>query len=182
MRRDIRELTLEDLPEIKEEASKYINKIAAGSGITNAIPLPGIGDGYDIVMMIRAMKKIAEKYGLDDDQIDSYPEELRIVIYEAGKKTATKLIGKKLTEAAVKKLLQKMGARFATKSVLRFVPIVGQVVSGAISAGLMKAMLEDWNNDCYKTAEAAIKHLQSKKEQKQTGIEDSSEGVYRPYG
>jgi uncharacterized protein (DUF697 family) len=156
---DIRDLTLEDLDEIKESNSRYINKLAAGSAITNAIPLPGIGDGYDIVMMIQAMKKIAEKYGLDDDQVESYPEPIRVAIYQLGKETATKLVGKKLTEAAVKKLLQKMATRFATKSFLRFVPVVGQIASGAISAGLMKAMLEDWNNDCYKTAKGVIERF-----------------------
>ena len=158
--RDIRDLKLEDLEDIKEEASKYINKVAAGSGIANAIPLPGIGEGYDITMMIKAMKTIAGKYGLDDDQVDSYPEEIRVAIYEVAKETATKLIGKKLTEAAVKAVLKKMGTRFATKSVLRFVPIVGQIASGAISAGLMKAMLENWNSDCYYTAKRVIQKLQ----------------------
>jgi len=161
--RDIRDLTLEDLKDIKEEASSYINKIAAGSGVANAIPLPGIGEGYDITMMISAMKTIARKYGLDDDQVNSYPEAIRVAIYEVAKETTTKLVGKKLTEAAVKAILKKMGTRFATKSVLRFVPIVGQIVSGAISAALMKAMLEDWNKDCYYTAKKVIQQLEKKK-------------------
>jgi len=158
---DIRNLTLEELEEIRKQVSRYINKISTGSGFTNAIPLPGLGDGYDIVMMIQAMKKIASKYGLDDDQVDSYPEGLRVAIYEYSKKTVTNLVGKKLTEVVVKQLVKKMGKKVVVRNILKFVPIVGQIVSGVISAGLMKLVLEQYHDDVYKTAKKVIIKLQT---------------------
>jgi hypothetical protein len=160
---DIRELTLEELEFIREEVSNYINKISAGSGITNAIPLPGVGDGYDVLMMIKAMRKIARKYGLDEDQIATYPEEIQLAIYELGKKSSTKLIGKKLTEEAVKIVLKKFGKKVVTRNIIKYIPVIGQIASGVISAGLMKIMLEKYHDDAYRTAKRIVERLQAKK-------------------
>jgi len=160
---DLTKLTLEELSDIKNSNNKYINKIAAGSGVSNAVPLPGVGEGYDISMLIAAMNKIARSYGLDEESVDSLPNTIRIAIYEAAKVTTTKLVGKKITAAVIKKILAKMGIRIATKTIAKYVPIVGQVISGTISALTMKKLLEDFNNDCYYTAKKVLTHYSSKR-------------------
>ena len=106
---DLTKLTLKELENIKNDNNRYINKVAVGSGVSNAIPLPGVGEGYDISMLIGAMNRIARSYGLDEESVDSLPNNIRMAIYEIAKTTTTRLVGKKITAAVIKKILEKMG-------------------------------------------------------------------------
>jgi len=160
---DLTKLTLRELDNIKNDNNKYINKVATGSGVSNAIPLPGVGEGYDISMLIEAMNKIARSYGLDKESVDSLPSNIRIAIYGAVKETTMELIGKKITAAAIKKILKKMGIRIATKTAAKYVPFVGPVISGVISATAMRKVLKDWNNDCHYTAKKILTRYSSRR-------------------
>ena len=66
-----------------------------------------------------------------------------------------------MTEVVVKQLVKKMGKKVVVRNILKFVPIVGQIVSGVISAGLMKLVLEQYHDDVYKTAKKVIIKLQT---------------------
>lgn len=53
-------------------------------------------------------------------------------------------------------VLKRVGIRLATKSVAKFIPILGQALAASISFGAMKMVGNSHVDDCYEVAKKAI--------------------------
>lgn len=68
----------------------------------------------------------------------------------------SELIGKLVTKQLVLQVLKRVGIRVATKSVAKYVPILGQALAASISFGAMKVVGNSHVDDCYEVAKRVM--------------------------
>lgn len=66
------------------------------------------------------------------------------------------MIGRMVTKQLIIQVLKRVGIRVATKSIVKFVPILGQVLAASISFGAMKLIGNAHVDDCYEVAKKVI--------------------------
>ena len=147
---------LEELYEIKEECQSMVTGRSALSAGAAVIPLPGVDIGADVAIMMELLPAINRKFGLAPDQIDGLDartkEKLLVIITSIG----SELVGKVISKQVVTMLLKKSATKVATKSVAKFIPIIGQIASASISFGAMKYLGNQHIEDCFQICLAML--------------------------
>ncbi len=126
------------------------------SAAASVVPVPFTDIATDVVLLKQIIPTISEKFGLSKEQIDEYNPQLVIFIYDAAKRLGTNMIGKYVTKELIIQILKKMGLRITTKQVVKYVPVLGQVVSAGISYTAMRFIINSHINECYKVARTVI--------------------------
>ncbi len=148
--------TLPDLDRIREECRAMVKKRAALSAGATLIPLPGLDIGTDVSLLIELIPAINRKFGLTPEQIEHLDPQIKKIILVAVTSLGSELIGRMVTKQIVLSLMQRIGLRFATKSVTRFVPVVGQALSAGLSFGAMRLLGNAHIDDCYAVVQGVI--------------------------
>ena len=155
--------TTKDLPpevlqlqKIRDECYDMVNTSSYYSGAVAAVPIPGLDIANDISILTRLLPKINKKFGLSPEQIDQLDPQLKELTLIAITKLGTNLIGKYVTREAAVKAVTAISTKAATTAVtktgLKYVPLLGPVLSGGISFGAMRYVGRAHVNDCYKIA------------------------------
>ncbi len=126
------------------------------SAAASVVPVPFTDIATDVVLLKQIIPTISEKFGLSKEQIDEYNPQLVIFIYDAAKRLGTNMVGKYVTKELIIQILKKMGLRITTKQVVKYVPVLGQVVSAGISYTAMRFIINSHINECYKVARTVI--------------------------
>ena len=126
------------------------------SAAASVVPLPFTDVATDVVLLKRIIPRINAKFGLSKEQIEEYNPQLAILIYDAAKKLGTNMIGRYVTKELVVQILKKMGVRLTSKQVMKYVPVLGQIVSAGISFAAMKMIINNHINECYTVARTVI--------------------------
>ncbi|KIL35426.1 hypothetical protein SD71_14095 [Cohnella kolymensis] len=153
--------TLEELDKVRDECKSMVTRRATASGAAAAVPVPAADVAADVGLLLELIPAINKKFGLTDEQIESLDMNTKAIIYSITKKVGTELIGRAITKKLVTAVLRKIGIRVAAKSVVKFVPIIGQVAAAGISFAAMKKVGNAHVDDCY---EIVKKYLESNKE------------------
>ncbi len=158
----------EELENIKKECLRMSNRRALLSAAASVVPIPFTDIATDVVLLRNIIPRITERFGLSKEQVDGYDPQLAIFIYDAAKKLGSNVIGKYLTKELIVQVLRKMGIRrLTTNQVARYVPIIGQAVSAALSYGAMKLIIRSHINECHRVARTVMR---------QTRLESSAGG------
>lgn len=148
--------TLAELEQIRKEAYSMVTLRASATGASSFIPLPGADVAADVALLLQLIPAITRKFGLSEDQISNADPVLKGFIFQSIQNVGTKVVGKALTKQVVMSLLKKVGARVAAKSVLKFIPIAGQIASAAIGFGAMKIVGNNHVDECYAVCKRII--------------------------
>ena len=158
----------EELENIKKECLRMSNRRALLSAAASVVPIPFTDIATDVVLLRSIIPRITERFGLSKEQVDGYDPQLAIFIYDAAKKLGSNVMGKYLTKELIVQILRKMGIRrLTTNQVARYVPIIGQAVSAALSYGAMKLIIRSHIHECYRVARTVMQ---------QTRLESSAGG------
>jgi len=149
-------VNIKELDSIKKECLKMSNKRAFMSAAASVVPVPFTDIATDIVLLKQIIPAISERFGLSKEQIDEYNPQMAIFIYNIAKKLGTNMIGKYVTKELVVQILKKMGVKLTAKQVMKYVPVLGQVVSAGISYAGMKLIIRSHINDCYEVARVVV--------------------------
>jgi uncharacterized protein (DUF697 family) len=122
------------------------------SGGAAAIPLPGTDVGVDVLILVEMLPAISRRFGLSKEQIDHLNPLIKQRILILATSFGSELIGKFVTKELVVQLLKRIGIRVTTKSVAKFIPVLGQALAATISFGAMKLIGNAHIDDCYKVA------------------------------
>jgi uncharacterized protein (DUF697 family) len=144
--------TKSKLDMIKKECYSLATKRATAAAGAAAIPLPGVDIAADIGLLLEAMPEIVRKFGLTKEDIDSYDEQRKVMIYSILKKLGIETIGVLITEELIKKILFKMAGRVAVKSVTKYIPFIGTAIAASVGFAAMKYLLDDLTDDCFKVS------------------------------
>jgi uncharacterized protein (DUF697 family) len=144
--------TLEELNALRDECKSMVTKRAGLSAGAAVIPIPGIDIGADVSLLVEMIPAINRKFGLTPEQIDRLDPQIKKIMLVAISSMGSELIGKLVTQKLVMQLLKRVGIRMATKSVARFIPILGQALAASISFGAMRMVGNSHVDDCYEVA------------------------------
>jgi uncharacterized protein (DUF697 family) len=133
-------LTPDDIGQVRERCRALVRKRAAISAGISAVPIPGVDMVSDLASFASMVEDINKDFGLTPAQIEALQPHMRVATYQAMAALGGTLVGKLVTKELVLKLLQKSGAKLATKSATKFVPLAGQIASAAIGFALFRQM------------------------------------------
>ncbi|MEK4718101.1 MULTISPECIES: DUF697 domain-containing protein [Priestia] len=154
--------SLSELERVKKEAKKMVKKRASLSSVAAAIPLPGVDISADVAIMFELINSINKKFGLTPEQIDELDLETQRILIVIITSLGSELAGKVITKQLVAQLLKKVGAKVATKSIAKFVPIVGQAAAAGISFASMKYLGDSHIEECYAISKKFINNRNAK--------------------
>jgi hypothetical protein len=66
------------------------------------------------------------------------------------------MIGRYVTKELIVQILKKMGVRLTSVQVMKYIPVLGQMVSAGISFAAMKMIINNHISECYKVAGTVI--------------------------
>lgn len=125
--------------EKKRSACESYVTVAAGASLANALnPIPGVDIAVDVGVLATLFKVIREAYGLSDERL----HELAAGPMESLVREVTEFA----TRQGVLMLLKRFAGREALKAAAKYIPIVGQVVAGAVGFAITKKA-GDWYLD-----------------------------------
>lgn len=148
--------TLNELNELRDQCKSMVTMRAGLSAGAAVVPIPGTDIGADVALLIEMIPAINRKFGLTPEQIDDLDPQVKKVILVAITSIGSELIGKMVTKQLIMQVLKRVGIRVATKSVAKFIPILGQALAASISFGAMKMVGNSHVDDCYEVAKRAI--------------------------
>ncbi len=132
------------------------SRALASAGVV-VVPIPLADIAADVGILATMLPAISARFELDHDSVEKLDPHLaqRVLVLASG--MGNNLIGRTITKKLVAGMIRRMGARIATASVARYVPLLGSAVAATISFGAMKLAGDAHVEDCYRTAAALIR-------------------------
>jgi predicted GTPase len=154
----------EELLQKKRRAAEEVvwrySLIAAANGLN---PIPGLDISVDLGLLTAMATQIIGAYGLRDDQIN-YSMRGKL---EAGAIIAIRQIAKPVAEFLAKEaimiFLKELGATITAKSIVKWVPFVGQAVAASLGYKLTSYFGSQLIDDCEKAAREVAEVLRTNK-------------------
>lgn len=144
-----------DLIERRERSEKLIHNKSLMSSAAAVVPIPGVDVTADMKIMTDIIEEINAIYGLSHKQVSGYTDEMKQKIVFSAAKTGSDFIGKKISKGLVAVLFKTLLRREVLKQ-SKWVPVIGQAVSGTISYYMMQRLGKAHIEKCEKVARALI--------------------------
>ena len=148
--------TLVELDSLRDECKSMVTTRASLSAGAAIVPIPVADIGADVALLLEMIPLINRKFGLSPEQIDTLDPQVKKIILVAITSIGSEMVGKLITKQLVLQILKRIGIRVATKSVAKYVPILGSALSASISFGAMKMVGNSHVDDCYEVAKRAV--------------------------
>lgn len=130
--------TEEDLERITQRCRSHINTRALISSAGNIIPIPFADAAVDIGMLAGILNYINNAFGLSSDQIENLTSREQQIIALLIANQGAEFAGKAITKFILSKLATQQAAKISGKQAAKFVPILGQIISGTISYATLR--------------------------------------------
>ena len=134
---------------------QMLKKRALVAGVAGTVPLPGLDWAADAAMLTQLLPKINAEFGLAPHQIAKLDAREKERVQKAVGMIGSVLIGRVVTKGLVLRFARMLGLRLTTAQVARYVPIAGQLVSGALGYAALKYLGEQHIRDCVRVVQAA---------------------------
>ncbi|UUR07548.1 hypothetical protein [Sphingomonas glaciei] len=141
--------SIAELNQARDECKSMVTKRSLASAAAAAVPVPAADVGVDLLILNELIPAINRRFGLAADQIEGLDPQVKQRITVIATSLGSSFIGKAVTKEAVTLVLKKVGVRVATKSVAKYIPILGTAVASSVSFGAMKWMGNSHVDDCY---------------------------------
>ena len=133
---------------------KLLQRRALTAAAAGMVPLPGLDWAVDATMLTRLLPQINAEFGLAPHQIARLDPRDRERVQKAVAVVGSLLIGRLVTRGMVLRFAKLLGMRLTTAQVTKFVPIAGQLVSGALGYTALRYLGEQHIRDCVRVAHA----------------------------
>ncbi|UBH09386.1 DUF697 domain-containing protein [Macrococcus armenti] len=140
-----------DLIERRKRAESMLHNKSLMSSAAAVVPIPGLDVTADLKLMTDIIENINKEYGLSHKQVSGYTDDIKQKIVFSAAKSGSDFIGKKVTKGFVAVVFKMMLRREALKQ-SKWVPVIGQAVSGTISYYMMKKLGEKHIEKCERVA------------------------------
>ena len=134
---------------------KMLRKRALVAGVAGAVPLPGLDWAADAAMLTQLLPKINAEFGLAPHQIAKLDAREKERVQKAIGMVGSVLVGRVVTRGLVLRFAKLLGMRLTTAQAAKYVPIAGQLVSGALGYAALQYLGEQHIRDCVRVALAA---------------------------
>lgn len=147
------ETAAKPLDAIRADCRALVTRRSLMSAGAAVVPVPGLDMGTDVAILMQLLPQINQKFGLGPEHLAELSPEGEKMLLLSGASMGLGLIGRALTPERVLKLLINMGAkRVATKSMAKFVPLVGSGISAGVSYYLLRKVGYAHIEECYQLA------------------------------
>ena len=150
---------------------------ALTSCVANAVPIPGLGIGADITMLVTEIPYCLKEYQLTDAVIRRYAAELKVSFEElANELNFSKDIV--MSQIAIREFaiwfVTDRCKKTATTTIAKFIPVLGNILAGGLAYASMDYLLEHFNKSCSEDAyrlSAAVNRIREERlRQKQKSL------------
>jgi uncharacterized protein (DUF697 family) len=148
--------SIEELDKLRAECRSMVTGRASLSAGASVVPIPGADIATDIGLLLEMIPIINRKFGLSPEEIDQFDPKVKVLILAAITSIGSGMVGKYVTKQLIVQVLKRVGIRVATKSVVKYIPLLGSVLSASISFGAMKILGDSHVDDCYEVAKQII--------------------------
>lgn len=148
--------TLAELDAIRDECRKMVTQRSLVSAGAAVVPVPGADLVADVGLLTKMLPAISERFGLSEEQVRKMDPGRAQQVLVLASSLGNNFIGRIVTKRLVVAVLRRMGLRVATRSVARYVPLIGSAVAATVSFGAMKLAGNAHIDDCYRTARALL--------------------------
>lgn len=148
--------SLAELDAIREECRAMVLRSAGVSGVAAAVPIPAADIGVDVSLFLRLIPAINRKFCLSAEQIQELDTRTKELVFVSVTSVGSQVVGKVVTTEVIVALLKRIGVRVTAKSVVKWVPVLGQAAAATISFGAMRLVGNRHVEDCYRVARAVI--------------------------
>lgn len=149
---------LEELETVKAECKSLILKTAFASGTMGAVPIPGTDILADMISMMKLYNEINKKFGLRKEDIENYDYGIKSAILKAINRIGAKIAGREITKELVRAILINNIAKLAPKTVLKFIPFLGQVITFTLNFNGVRVLGEKHLEECYQIVKSILEN------------------------
>ena len=146
---------LEDLAQKREECNTIIHISALASAANGFNPVPGTDIAVDYAIINDMLDDIKNTFGLNDLKDISKFEKYGPVATNLINRIL-QYIGQKGIEEFLKFLIKKFGKKILLQKGSKYIPLVGNVISAAISVAIVEYMGNQIADDCYELAKIIL--------------------------
>lgn len=118
------------------------------SAAVGALPVPLLDVAVDMRILAKLITRINERFGLAEDQIETYTESMQLAIFDLLKRTGAQLAGRFMTTDVLVPLLRKLGIRIATRQGAKYIPLIGTAIAAGVSFGAVKLLANMHIREC----------------------------------
>lgn len=154
---EFRASSIRDLDAKKSICLDKLDYYAWAGAAGGLIPIPSVDIAADIPIIMKMFSSFREIFGIENN--------VKTILYELGTAAAQKAIpvAEKLFETATKEgikiLLKQFASKELKKSVTKYIPIIGWVVSAAAGYNIIKEIGVNYINDCHEVAKAELEYF-----------------------
>ncbi len=150
-------------------SSRLLSRRALVAGVAGAVPLPGLDWAVDAAMLTRLLPLINAEFGLAPHQIAQLDAREKERVQKAAAMVGSVVVGRLVTRDLVMRFARLLGKRLTVAQATRYVPIAGQLVSGALGYAALRYLGEQHIRDCVRVAQSAQLLLPAPAQAKPTG-------------
>ncbi|XP_053389788.1 interferon-inducible GTPase 5-like [Mercenaria mercenaria] len=148
----------------KKELERRIPMIAIASAVAGAVPIPGLGTSVDVALLVKETWFYKEQFGLTDEAIQKSAQMLGMREEELKQKLDLKTFLINCTTKGIIVFCREMAVKEVAAEAVKFIiPIIGSVVSGALSykttSYCLRNILEEMYQDSVKINTKFSTHL-----------------------
>jgi uncharacterized protein (DUF697 family) len=147
----------DDLAERVARSKRLVKRRAMVAAGVAVLPIPGLDWMTDAGVLLRVIPEINRIFGLAPQQIEPLSFERRVRVHQAILLVGSAMIGKLVTQQMVWHLLRAMGLRLGAQQVAKFVPLIGQGTSAALTFFALRHVCEQHIAQCVQVSQAASK-------------------------
>lgn len=140
------------LEQAVKRSRQMLRKRALVAGVAGAVPLPGLDWAADAAMLAQLLPRINAEFGLAPHQIAQMDAREKERMQKAIAMIGSVLIGRVVTRGLVLRAARMLGWRLTTAQAAKYVPIAGQLVSGALGFAALQYLGEQHIRDCVRVA------------------------------
>ena len=143
------------LEEAVKRSRQLLRKRALVAGVAGAVPLPGLDWAVDAAMLTQLLPRINGEFGLTPAQIEKLDAREKERVQKAIAMVGSVLIGRVVTKTLVVRFARLLGMRLTAAQAAKYVPLAGQLVSGALGYAALRYLGEQHIRDCVRVVLAA---------------------------
>ena len=119
--------------------------LAAGVAM---VPVPGVDWITDVGLLVKLLPEITTAFGLSPAQVERLAPHRRVVVYKAISAGSSLVLGRIVTRELVMVVLKTVGLRLSAQQAAKYLPVVGQLVSAALTFSALKFVCEQHIQQC----------------------------------
>ena len=119
--------------------------LAAGVAM---VPVPGVDWITDVGLLVQLLPEITTAFGLSPAQVERLAPHRRVVVYKAISAGSSLVLGRIVTRELVMVVLKTVGLRLSAQQAAKYLPVVGQLVSAALTFSALKFVCEQHIQQC----------------------------------